>query len=281
MARDLSQHLALCSINTATLGFQAPISDVIEAVARAGLGQIAPWRREVEDGDVKKIAQHIRDAGLTLSGYCRSTFIPASNQLEYKANLESNIRALDDASVLGAPVFVMVVGGLPAGSKDLDAARAQVREACAELVAHGRKLGVKIGLEPLHPVYAADRSCLTLLSEALDWCDAIDNPWIGTVIDCYHVWWDPNLKRDIARAGRDRRIFGLHVCDWLVPTQDILNDRGMMGDGVIDVRGLRGAVEDSGYGGPVEVEIFSAGNWWKKPMDETLNVCRQRLGAVT
>jgi sugar phosphate isomerase/epimerase len=277
MARDLSQHLASCAINTATLGFQAPLGEVIDAVARAGFGQIAPWRREVEGQDVKAIAKHIRDAGLKISGYCRSTYIPANTKRDYIANLEANIWALDEAAALGAPVFVMVVGGLPRGSKDLEAARAQVREACAELVDYGKKIGVKIGLEPLHPVYAAERSCLTLLSEALNWCDAIDDPNIGVVIDCYHTWWDPNLKRDIARAGQSNRIFGLHVCDWLVPTQDVLNDRGMMGDGVIDVRGFRGATENAGYAGAVEVEIFSAANWWKRPMVETLNVCRQRL----
>jgi sugar phosphate isomerase/epimerase len=281
MVRDLSQHLASCSINTATLGFQAPIAEVIETVARAGFGHIAPWRREVEGHDVKAIAKQMRDAGLKLSGYCRSTYIPASNQRDYIANLEANFWALDDAATLGAPVFVMVVGGLPANSKDLESARAQVREACAELVEHGKKRGVKIGLEPLHPVYAAERSCLTLLSEALDWCDAIDDPNIGTVIDCYHVWWDPNLQRDIARAGKANRIFGFHVCDWLVPTRDVLNDRGMMGDGVIDVPAIRACIEDAGHRGVVEVEIFSSENWWKKPMLETLKVCRERFGSST
>ncbi len=281
MVRDLSDNLAQCSINTATLGFQAPIDEVIDAVARAGFGQIAPWRREIEGQDVKAVSRHIRDAGLKISGYCRSTYIPANNQRDYIANVEANIRALDDAAVLGAPVFVMVVGGLPVGSKDLESARAQVREACGEMVARGAKIGVKIGLEPLHPVYAADRSCLTLLSEALDCCDAVGDPNIGVVIDCYHTWWDPNLKRDIARAGTANRIFGLHVCDWLVPTTDVLNDRGMMGDGVIDVRGFRGCAEDAGYAGAVEVEIFSAANWWKRPMEETLQVCRDRLATAT
>lgn len=281
MVRDLSDNLAQCSINTATLGFQAPIDEVIDAVARAGFGQIAPWRREIEGQDVKTVSRHIRDAGLKISGYCRSTYIPANNQRDYIANVEANIRALDDAAVLGAPVFVMVVGGLPVGSKDLESARAQVREACGEMVARGAKIGVKIGLEPLHPVYAADRSCLTLLSEALDCCDAVGDPNIGVVIDCYHTWWDPNLKRDIARAGTANRILGLHVCDWLVPTTDVLNDRGMMGDGVIDVRGFRGCAEDAGYAGAVEVEIFSAANWWKRPMEETLQVCRDRLATAT
>ena len=283
--RDLGQDLRACSINTATLGFQAPISDVIEAVARSGFGAIAPWRREVEGGDVKAIARQMRDAGLAVSGYCRSPYLPAATRSEFFANVEANKRAIDDAATLGSPCFVMVVGSLPQGSKDIEDARAQVREATAMLLAHGKSAGVRIGLEPLHPVYAAERSCLTLMSEALDWCDAIEgraeDPWLGTVIDVYHAWWDPNLKRDIARAGAAKRIFGFHVCDWLVPTEDVLNDRGMMGDGIIDVPAIRHMVEGAGYTGFIECEVFSAKNWWKRPITETLAVCKARFASST
>jgi sugar phosphate isomerase/epimerase len=281
--RDLARRLDICAINTATLGFQAPIEAVIDEVARAGFGHISPWRREIEGHDVKGIARRIREAGLTVGGYCRSTYIPASSAEDFRANVEANKRALHDAAQLGAKVFVMVVGGLPKDSKDMGSARAQVAEASAELAEVGKSLGVRIGLEPLHPVYAAERSCLTLLSEALDLCDALEgdaaDPWLGIVIDCYHVWWDPMLTQSILRAGRSRRIFGFHVCDWLSPTEDVLNDRGMMGDGVIDVRAIRGLVEGAGYDGPVEVEIFSERNWWKRPMQETLEACRERLGS--
>lgn len=283
--RDLSQHLGDCAINTATLGFQSPIGEVIDAVARAGFGGIAPWRREIEGQDVSAIARHIRDAGLKVSGYCRSPYIPAATRAAWLENIEANRRAIDDAAKLGASCYVMVVGSLPGGSKDIAGARAQVREATAILLEHGRKAGVRIGLEPLHPVYAADRSCLTLLCEALEWCDAIEgkavDPWLGAVIDVYHVWWDPNLARDIARAGAAKRIFGFHVCDWLVPTEDALNDRGVMGDGIIDVPSIRRMVEDAGYKGAVECEIFSVKNWWKRPMDETLAMCRQRFAEAT
>jgi sugar phosphate isomerase/epimerase len=280
MVRDLSQHLQSCSINTATLGFQSPIQEVVEAIARHGFGMLAPWRREIEGGDVKAIAKHIRDAGLALSGYCRSTYIPAVDVAGFHANIEANKRALEDAAILGAPCFVMVVGSLPAGSKDIEAARRQVRDATVLLAEHGQKLGVSIALEPLHPVYAADRSCLTILSVALDWCDAINDPNVGVAIDCYHVWWDPNLARDLARAATSNRIQAFHVCDWLVPTTDVLNDRGMMGDGIIDIKSIRTQIETAGYTGPVEVEIFSAANWWKRDMDETLKVCRERLSVI-
>jgi sugar phosphate isomerase/epimerase len=272
------QHFA---INTATLGFQCPLEQSIEAIAAHGFGGIAPWRREVEGRDVKALAKHIRDAGLKVTGYCRSTYLPANTQQGLLANIESNKRALDDAAMLGADSFVMVVGGLPEGSKDIAAARAQVAEGATALLEHGKKLGVRIALEPLHPVYAADRSCLSLLSEALDMCEAIEgpvmSPMLGVCLDVYHVWWDPNLRRDIARAGHEKRIFGFHVCDWLVPTRDVLNDRGMMGDGVIDIPGIRAMVERAGYQALIEVEIFSDQNWWKKPVDEILKTCSERL----
>jgi sugar phosphate isomerase/epimerase len=269
------------AINTATLGFQCPIEESIEAIAAAGFGGIAPWRREVEGHDVAAISRRIGAAGLKVTGYCRSTYLPALSRDGLLIHIADNKRALDDAAVLGAESFVMVVGGLPKGSKDIARARAQVAEGTAVMLEHGRKAGVKIALEPLHPVYAAERSCLSLLSEALDMCQEIEGasraPWLGVCIDAYHVWWDPNLKRDIARAGQDKRIFGFHVCDWLVPTGDVLNDRGMMGDGVIDLPALRTQVEEAGYRGLTEIEIFSAENWWKRPVAETLKVCAERL----
>ena len=266
-----------CAINTATLGFQAPIGQVIEAIVRHGFAGIAPWRREIEGQNVKAVAKQIRDAGLSVTSYCRSTYIPSEDVQGFNLNVASNIAALNDAANLGAESFVMVVGSKP----DLISARAQVKEATAIMLEHGKNIGVKISLEPLHPVYAAERSCLTLLSEALDICDDIEgdvaSPWLGVCIDAYHVWWDPNLARDIARAGKTKRIFNFHVCDWLVPTRDVLNDRGMMGDGVIDLKALRSMIEYAGYIGLVETEIFSSENWWKKPMDETLRVIKERI----
>ncbi|MFN0191823.1 MAG: sugar phosphate isomerase/epimerase family protein [Aestuariivirga sp.] len=283
--RDLGGHPERCAINTATLGFQAPIEDVIDAVAREGFGGIAPWRREVEGKDVAAIGRRIRDAGLKVTGYCRSTYIPSPAKEGWLSNVEANRRAIADAAKLGARSFVMVVGGLAEGSKDIAASRQQVEDACGPLLEFGRSVGVRIALEPLHPVYAADRSCLTLISEALDICDRIEgdvaDPWLGVCLDVYHIWWDPNLARDVARAGAGGRIFGFHVCDWLQPTRDPLNDRGMMGDGVIDVRGIRSLIEAAGYAGLVEVEIFSALDWWKRPIAETLSVCKERFAKAT
>lgn len=282
--RVLAGRLDLCAINTATLGFQAPIGEVIDVVARAGFGGIAPWRREVEGGNVASIARHIRAAGLTVTGYCRSTYLPATTHTEFLANVEANRRAIDDAAELGAHSFFMVVGSLPPGSKDIEAARAQVAEGTALLLEYARTHGVRISLEPLHPVYAADRSCLTTLAEALNLCERIEPagpaPWLGVGIDVYHVWWDPQLTAQIARAGTAKRIFGFHVNDWLVPSRDVLNDRGMMGDGIIDIAGIRKTIEEAGYSGLVEVEIFSSQDWWTRSMEETLRVCAERLQSV-
>lgn len=282
--RVLAGRLDLCAINTATLGFQAPISEVIDAVARAGFGGIAPWRREVEGGNVAHIAKHIREAGLSVTGYCRSSYLPATTHTEFLANVEANRRAIDDAAELGAHSFFMVVGSLPPGSKDIEAARAQVAEGTALLLEHARTRGVRISLEPLHPVYAADRSCLTTLAEAFNLCERIEPacpaPWLGVGIDIYHVWWDPQLTAQIARAGTAKRIFGFHVNDWLVPSRDVLNDRGMMGDGIIDIARIRKTMEEAGYSGFVEVEIFSSQDWWTRSMEDTLRVCAERLQSV-
>jgi sugar phosphate isomerase/epimerase len=276
--RDLHGHPELCAINTATLGFTQPIGTVIDAIARHGFGGLAPWRREVEGQDVVAIARHIKDAKLKVTGYCRSTFIPAATAPELRANISANKRAIEDAAILGAESFVMVVGGLAAGSKDIGSARRQVAEATSELVAHGRQHGVKIALEPLHPVYAADRSCLSTTDEALDLCDRFPgNDMLGICLDVYHIWWDPYLEQAIERA--DNRILGFHVCDWLLKTKDVLNDRGMMGDGVIDIPAIRAMAERSHYRGLVEVEIFSSGDWWARPIDETLKICRERLAS--
>jgi sugar phosphate isomerase/epimerase len=281
--RALAGRLDLCSINTATLGYQQPIEATIEAVARAGFGAIAPWRRELEGRAAQQIGRLIRDAGLKVSGYCRSTYLPAADRAGFEASLEDNRRAVDQAADLGAACFVMVVGGLPAGSKDLAAARAQVVDGTARLLEHARAAGVALALEPLHPMYCADRACLSTLQQALDVCAVLDPDGsgpIGVAVDVYHVWWDPALEAQIGRAGREGRLLAFHVCDWLVPTRDLLLDRGMMGDGIIELARIRDWMEQAGYADRVEVEIFSQDNWWKCPPAQTLAVCAERLQVV-
>ena len=273
--RKLKNHLELCAVNTATFGFQAPLAKVIDEVARAGFGGIAPWRREVEGHDVKALARQIRDAGLKVTGYCRSDYFTGDTKAARKIALKANIKALDEAAELGASHFALVVGS----GRDLKLARAQVEDGVAVLLDHARKVGMRLAIEPLHPVYAADRACINTIMQGLDLCQHVEGkskkPMLGLLVDCYHVWWDPALQASIAAA--DKRIFGFHVSDWLMPVRDILNDRGMMGDGVIDLPYIRGLVEKAGYNGFVEVEIFSSENWWKKSMAETCHVMKQRL----
>ena len=283
--RTLYGRLDLCAINTATLGHKEPIGSVIDAVARHGYGAICPWRRDLVGEDVAKIARHIRDAGLKVSGYCRSTYLPALHEADFAGNIADNLKAIEETALLDAACFVLVVGSLPEGSKNLDRARDQVAEGIATMLAFAKTCGVRLALEPLHPMYANDRACVNTLEQALDLAallepDASEHPSLGVAVDVYHVWWDPKLESQINRAGAANRLFGFHVCDWLTPTRDFLTDRGMMGDGVIDIPKIRRMVESAGYDGPVEVEIFSHLNWWQRPIDETLRICAERLESV-
>ena len=269
--RDLNNHPELCAVNTATFSFQAPLTQVIEEVARAGFGAIAPWRREVEGHDVKALGKQIRDSGLKVTGHCRSTYFPAEMISERRAAIEDNKRAMQDAANLGAECYALVVGT----SRNLSEARKQVAEGIAALLPTAKSLGVKLAVEPLHPIYAADRACINTIAQALTLCDELNDPSVGLLVDAYHVWWDPALAASIAAARS--RIFGFHVSDWMMPVRDVLNDRGMMGDGIIDLPYIRALVEEVGYDGFVEVEIFSTENWGKKPMAETCRVMKERL----
>lgn len=270
--RDITQRPDLYSINTATLGFHSSLSEIIDACAERKIGGIAPWRRELEGVSINDIARQLKSCNMTVTGLCRSTYYTAPTLAERQAAINENLRALDNAALLDARCYMQVVGGLPHGSKDLNEARRQVKEGIRQLLPHSKNVGVPIALEPLHPMTAADRSCLSTLKQALDWCDELDPEGefnLGVAVDIYHLWWDPELFTQIQRAGK--RILAFHVSDWLVPTVDLVNDRGMPGDGVIDIRSIRQQVENAGYNGLVELEIFSSNNWWNKSMNEVLN----------
>jgi len=278
--RDLQRCRSALSINTATLGHRRAIEDVVDLCAERGFGAIAPWRRDLANRRTADVAARIRDRGLTVSGLCRSTDFTAPSAAGRRGAIDDNARALDVAAELGAACYVLVVGSLPAGERDIEDARRQARDGVAALADRAREVGVPLALEPLHPMMAADRSCLNMLAQALDWCEAIDpdrRGGLGVIVDAYHVWWDPDLAAGIARACREKRVLGFHVSDWLRNTRDLVYDRGMMGDGVIDLRRVRGWLEAGGYAGPVEVEIFSSADWWTRPEEEVLDVCLERL----
>jgi sugar phosphate isomerase/epimerase len=184
---------------------------------------------------------------------------------------------VDEAAALGARCVIVIGGGLPKGSRDLAGAHRQVRDGLAALLPHARAAGVPLAIEPLHPMYAADRACVNTLAHANDLCDQLGDG-TGVAVDVYHVWWDPDLPRQLARAGK--RILTYHVCDWLVPTRDLLLDRGMPGDGIIDLQGIRAMVEAAGYDGLIDVEVFSADDWWKRDPAEVLRICLERHQSV-
>jgi sugar phosphate isomerase/epimerase len=259
--------LARLSLNQATVREQCSLRQAIELCARHSAPAIAPWRDKLAECGVAEAKRLIDGHGLAVSSLCRAGVFTADSQ-------DENRRAIDEAAALGAQCLVIVAGGLAAGSKDLAGAHARIAHGVAELLPHARAAGVTLAIEPLHPMYAADRCCVNTLRHALDLCDALGEG-AGVAVDVYHTWWDPELEAQVARAGR--RIVAFHVCDWLVPTRDLLLDRGMMGDGVIDIAKIRGWVERAGYAGPIEVEIFSAETWWRKPADEVMRTCVERF----
>jgi len=274
--RDLSHDRALISINSMTVKAWS-LEQLLEGCARAGISAISPWRDIVQACGPERASKLIRAHGMTVTGLCRGGMFPAADEASRRAALDDNRRAVDEAAVIGAQCLVLVVGGLPKGSRDLDGARVQVREALHALLPYARQARVPLAIEPLHPMYAADRACVNTLAQANDLCDELGDG-AGVVVDTYHVWWDPDLKREIARAGE--KILAYHVNDWLLPTTDLLLDRGMMGDGVIDLRAIRAMVEAAGYRGHCEVEILSANNWWKRDPDEVVRICIERHQTV-
>jgi sugar phosphate isomerase/epimerase len=274
--RDLSQDRSLLSINSMTVK-PWPLEQLLEGCARAGLSAISPWRDIVQACGVERAGKLIRAHGMTVTGLCRGGMSTASDDAGRRAALDNNRRAVDEAAAIGAQCLILVVGALPKGSRDIVDARKQVRDALAELLPYARQADIPLAIEPLHPMFAADRACVNTLAHANDLCDELGDG-AGIAVDTYHVWWDPDLAKQIARAGK--RILAYHVNDWLVPTTDLLLDRGMMGDGVIDLRAIRAMVEATGYRGHCEVEILSAENWWKRDPDEVLRVCIERHQTV-
>jgi sugar phosphate isomerase/epimerase len=286
--RDFSHQHRWLSINTATVrkqrGQDWPLLQILDACAARGIRAVAPWRDQVAAAGLAATAAAIQAHGLELSGYCRGGMFTYTDATQQQAVRDDNRHALDEACTLNAACLVLVVGGLPgalagqAAHKDLAGAREQVAEGVACLLQDARERGMPLAIEPLHPMYAADRACVNTMSQALDLCDLLDpshSGALGVAVDVYHVWWDPQLQQQIQRAGQER-LLAFHVCDWLTPTTDLLNDRGMMGDGVIDIPRIRGWMEAQGFAGYSEVEIFSAANWWQREGHQVLDTCVDR-----
>jgi sugar phosphate isomerase/epimerase len=258
--------LARLSLNQATTQ-RWSVREAVEGCVRLGIPSIGLWRDKVVEGGLRESGRLVRDAGLSVSSLCRGGWFSAATAAERQAHFDDNCRAIEEAATLGTDVLVLVCG--PAPDRDIGAARAYVAECIARLVPFAAKHNVKLGIEPLHPMYAGDRSVIVSLAEANRLAQQLDPTYVGVIIDVYHLWWDPDIYDHIAAATG--RILGFHVCDWLVPTPDMLLGRGMMGDGIIELRRLRQAVDAAGYSGPIEVEIFNR-TLWDMPGDEVLQL---------
>ncbi|GAB2455860.1 sugar phosphate isomerase/epimerase family protein [Xylanimonas ulmi] len=271
--------LARCSLNTATVK-RATLREAVDVAARAGLGAVGLWRDRVEEAGTARAAKLVADAGLCVSSLCRGGFLTAAHDDGVAAALDDNRRAIAQAAEVGAPELVFVVGGLPAaggpeapvrgdagpGDRDLVAARARVADRLADLAPFAAEHGVRIALEPLHPLFAADRAVLSTLGQALDLAAPFAPQVVGVVVDTYHVWWDPALEASIARAGAERRLASYQVCDWCLPLAPVaLNSRGHLGDGYVDFAAVTRWVARAGYTGAVETEIFNEAVWAADP----------------
>ena len=251
---------ARLSLNQITIANWS-VSQAVEGCVRHGIPSIALWRHKIEEAGLASCVRLVKDAGLHVSSVCRGGMFPSPTQAGRQKNLEDNYRAVDEAAALQADSLVLVVGGC--AEVGLADARKMVEDGVAALVPYARQHGVKLGLEPLHPMYAAERSVLVTIGQALELASAFTAQEVGLVLDVFHIWWDPQVLALIAQSGG--RIYGFHVNDWLVPLPDLLLGRGMMGDGVIDNRMLRLAVDKAGYAGPIEVEIFNRVIWDSDP----------------
>ncbi len=235
------------------------LDEAVSRYAAAGVKGITVWRQALEGRDPAASGRMIRDQGLSIVSLCRGGFFASTSAVERQRAIDENRRCIDDAAALGAPLIVLVCGSDPGQS--LADSRRHIAEGIAAVLPHAVAANVRLGIEPLHPMYAADRSAVNTVAQARAICDALHSPSVGIVVDVYHVWWDANLKDEIAALGREERLFAFHLCDWRTPLADVLNDRGLMGEGCIPLRQIRGWMESAGFNGFNEVEVFSERHW--------------------
>ncbi len=280
--RDFSCSTDALALNTATLGHNLdgygagwPVERVIDACAARGMAGLVFWRREIGTEAIA-IGERVRAGGLRVIGLCRTPYLTGPDA---PSTLDEARSSVEMAAALGTDVLTIVTGGTEPGTRGVLETQKILAERVRALAEFAAPLGVKLALEPLNPMFGGNRTCLFTAREALDLCRRVDAPNVGVAIDVYHVWWDTSLASVLAEEGKGR-ILGYHLCDWLESTTDMLLDRGMMGDGVADLRAIRQAVEGGGYQGACEVEIFSARNWWRRDPEEVLDVMVERFRTV-
>jgi len=254
MANDLSN----LAVHTMT-NKPWTLRQCIDAYISAGIGGISVWRNVIEPVGVAEAGKMLRDSGLKVPALVRGGFFPARDASGRQQAIDDNRQCIDEASTIGAEMIVLVVGAVP--GMPMDEARKHVIDGIGALLPHAVDRNVKLAIEPLHPMYAAGRSCINRMREAREVCDQLRSRMVGIAVDVYHVWWDPELEQEIGLAGRQHTLFGLHLCDWRVNTRDLLNDRGLMGDGCIDINSIRCWTKKAGFVGMDEVEVFSEEYW--------------------
>ena len=269
-AEPLTDFSRLCVHTITTKGWG--LEEAVDNYAEAGVSGITVWRQWLDSRDPSKAGELIRSAGLEVVSLCRGGFYPALEQKSREEAIEDNKRAIEDAAAMGAPLVVLVCGAVP--GQCLIESRKQITDGISTTLSLAESLGIKLAIEPLHPMYADDRSAINTLSTANDVCDELNHPLVGIAFDVYHLWWDPDLKAQTQRTLDANRLFAYHVCDWMTPTTDLLNDRGLMGEGCIDLRGIRAMVERNGFDGMIEVEVFS-NRWWNRPPNDFLKAIKE------
>ncbi|MEM7146080.1 MAG: sugar phosphate isomerase/epimerase family protein [Verrucomicrobiota bacterium] len=260
----------LC-VHTATTK-PLPLTEALDAYAAAGIPSLTVWRDTLEGRSLQESARLIKSSGLKVASLCRGGFFPALSPNDRRKAIDDNRLAIDQAAAIGAPLVVLVCGAVP--GLPLSESRAQIADGIASCLDHAKAAGITLAIEPLHPMYAGDRSAINTLAQAIELCDQLNSPSLGIAADVYHLWWDPRLEADISAAGLKGYLAAFHVCDWLNPTTDLLNDRGLMGEGCINIPQIRSWIEAAGFEGFVEVEIFS-NRWWAHDQHDYLQKIKQ------
>jgi sugar phosphate isomerase/epimerase len=235
------------------------IDDCIKNYAAAGIHGITIWRNVLENKNLNLVKSMLDEYKMNVVSLCRGGFFPSAERIKRELAVADNHLAVEQAAAVGAPLIVLVCGA--DGRQSLEKSREQIAEGICRILPAAQRAGIKLAIEPLHPMYAGDRSAINTLKQANDMAELINSEWVGVAIDVYHLWWDNTLKSEIIRCGTTNRLFAFHVCDWNIPTADFLNDRGLMGDGCINIPEIRGWVEEAGFSGFNEVEIFSDKYW--------------------
>jgi sugar phosphate isomerase/epimerase len=260
---DLSQ---LCIHTITTKPWN--IETAAQNFSNAGVKGITVWRDALNGRNIKQTGQLLRDHDLSIVSLCRGGFFPSVDSAKRKSAIDDNRKAIEEAAELGAPMIVLVCGADP--HQSLEDSRKQIQDGIAAVLPEAKMAGIKLAIEPLHPMYADTRSAINTLAQANDMAAELNSPYVGVAVDVYHLWWDPSLESEIKRCGKNNHLFAFHICDWNVPTTDFLNDRGLMGDGCIPVNKIRSWVEATGFNGFYEVEIFS-NKFWSEDQSQFLN----------